>query len=543
MTESTTECRWRRPDLPSRCTYKLGMSLENSPHRHVAPRPHPKIMPNILHNIGNTPLVRVNRIGASAGLECELLAKCDFFNAGGSIKDRIGYRMVEDAELRGQLKPGDVLIEPTSGNTGIGIALAAAVKGYRCIIVLPEKMSKEKVDVLRALGAEIIRTPTAAAFDSPESNIGVARRLLDEIPNSHVLDQYRNASNPLAHYDGTAEEIIEACEGKLDMVVCSAGTGGTIAGIARKIKEKHPQCIVIGVDPYGSILAEPPEINKSETTFYEVEGIGYDFVPTVCEREHVDKWYKSSDKESLIMARRLISEEGFLCGGSCGAAMYCAVQAAKDYGLKAGQRVVVIMPDSVRNYMTKFLSDDWMFERQLLDVDKEDLCPNAWWKKLKVTSMDLIQTSIGPNRTIDESLQLMSSEHLDQVPVVDNKGDVLGVAFVSQLMSLLARGQVSLTDLILKGMTKTFKEVAADVTLEKVWRTLVNEPYAVVVNKSKELSADGQTSVIKKTLVGSVTRLHLTNFISKDAGQHATVALVNGSSYGSAPLNGNCNGH
>lgn len=519
------------------------MSLENSPHRHVAPRPHPKIMPNILHNIGNTPLVRVNRIGASAGLECELLAKCDFFNAGGSIKDRIGYRMVEDAELRGQLKPGDVLIEPTSGNTGIGIALAAAVKGYRCIIVLPEKMSKEKVDVLRALGAEIIRTPTAAAFDSPESNIGVARRLLDEIPNSHVLDQYRNASNPLAHYDGTAEEIIEACEGKLDMVVCSAGTGGTIAGIARKIKEKHPQCIVIGVDPYGSILAEPPEINKSETTFYEVEGIGYDFVPTVCEREHVDKWYKSSDKESLIMARRLISEEGFLCGGSCGAAMYCAVQAAKDYGLKAGQRVVVIMPDSVRNYMTKFLSDDWMFERQLLDADKEDLCPNAWWKKLKVTSMDLIQTSIGPSRTIDESLQLMSSEHLDQVPVVDNKGDVLGVAFVSQLMSLLARGQVSLTDLILKGMTKTFKEVAADVTLEKVWRTLVNEPYAVVVNKSKELSADGQTSVIKKTLVGSVTRLHLTNFISKDAGQHATVALVNGSSYGSAPLNGNCNGH
>jgi cystathionine beta-synthase len=198
-------------------------------------------LPNILHHIGNTPLVRINSIAKAAGLKCELLAKCEFFNAGGSVKDRIGYRMVEDAEKSGRLKKGDVLIEPTSGNTGIGLALAAAVKGYRCIIVMPEKMSQEKVDVLRGLGAEIVRTPTEAAFDSPESHIGVANRLNKEIPNSHILDQYSNPSNPLAHYDGTAEEILDACDGKVDMVVATAGTGGTIAGIARKIKEKLPK--------------------------------------------------------------------------------------------------------------------------------------------------------------------------------------------------------------------------------------------------------------------------------------------------------------
>jgi len=265
------ERKWIRPDTKSRCTFKLGeTNLADSPHRHLTREDYvkPAILPNILYQINNTPLVRLNKIGKSDGMQCEFLAKCEFFNAGGSIKDRIGLRMVEDAEAAGILKPGDVLIEPTSGNTGIGLALTAAVKGYRCIIVMPEKMSSEKVDVLRALGAEIIRTPTSASFDTPESHIGVAWSLKNSIPNSHILDQYRNASNPIAHYDGTAEEIIEACEGKIDMVVCSAGTGGTIAGIARKIKEKIPTCKVIGVDPLGSILAEPDSLNATDTNFY-----------------------------------------------------------------------------------------------------------------------------------------------------------------------------------------------------------------------------------------------------------------------------------
>lgn len=289
-------------------------------------------------------------------LHCVVLYVCAC--AGGSVKDRIGRRMIEDAERAGRIKPGDTLIEPTSGNTGIGLALTAALKGYRCIITLPEKMSQEKVDVLKALGAEIIRTPTEAAWDSPESHIGVAKRLNKEIPNSHILDQYGNPSNPLAHYDGTAEELWEQCEGKIDMVVLTAGTGGTLSGIARKLKERNPAIQVVGVDPRGSILAEPDSLNEEKRLqSYAVEGIGYDFIPAVLDRELVDFWVKTDDRESFIYARRLIREEGMLCGGSAGAAMAGAVQAAKR--LKPGQRCVVLLADGVRNYMSKFLSDEW----------------------------------------------------------------------------------------------------------------------------------------------------------------------------------------
>jgi cystathionine beta-synthase len=242
-------------------------------------------------------------------------AKCEFLNPGGSVKDRIGYRMVLDAEEKGLLKPGvSTIIEPTSGNTGVGLAMAAAVRGYRCIIVMPEKMSDEKVNTLRALGAEIVRTPTEAAFDQPESLIAVAQRLAKEIPDSYIPDQYRNSGNPLAHYDGTGSEILYQLDGKVDMLVLSAGTGGTIAGIGRKIKEECPSCVVVGVDPEGSILARPTSLNESSVTMYEVEGIGYDFIPTVLDHSVVDKWMKTNDRVTLPMARRLIAEEGFLCG-------------------------------------------------------------------------------------------------------------------------------------------------------------------------------------------------------------------------------------
>eukprot|EP00461_Guttulinopsis_vulgaris_P000631 UN00631 len=215
----------------------------------------PKIMSSILENIGRTPLVRINQIAKDEGIECELLAKCEWFNAGGSVKDRIGYRMIADAEKQGRIQPGDTLIEPTSGNTGIGLALTAAIKGYKMVITLPEKMSQEKVDVLKALGAEIIRTPTEAAWDAPESHIGVAAKLNKEIPNSHILDQYVNPSNPLAHYEGTAEELLYQCDGKIDYLIASAGTGGTITGIAKKLKEKIPGLVVVGVDPHRFYLS------------------------------------------------------------------------------------------------------------------------------------------------------------------------------------------------------------------------------------------------------------------------------------------------
>ena len=231
------------------------------------------------------------------------------------MKDRIGYRMILDAEEQGLLKPGvSTIIEPTSGNTGIGLAMASAVRGYRCIIVLPEKNSDEKVNTLKALGAEIIRTRTEAKFDDPDSLVAIAQRLQKEIPNSVILNQYTNAGNPLAHYDGTGSEILYQLDGKVDMLVAGAGTGGTIAGIGRRIKEDCPSCIVVGVDPEGSILARPEKMNKSDVEVYEVEGIGYDFIPTVIDHNVVDRWIKTNDAMALPMARRLIAEEGFLCG-------------------------------------------------------------------------------------------------------------------------------------------------------------------------------------------------------------------------------------
>ena len=272
-----------------------------------------RICNSALDAIGDTPLIKLNKVPLAEGIKCDVLVKCEFFNAGGSVKDRIGRRMVEDAEQQGIITPGvTTLIEPTSGNTGIGIALAAAIKGYRCIIVLPEKMSKEKVDVLKALGAEIVRTPTEAAYDAPDSHISVARRLQTEIPNSHILDQYRNISNPMAHYEGTAVELIrQVGTRKIDMIVAGAGTGGTITGLAKRLREDHnPDIIVVGVDPVGSILAIPDELNDEHRLEpYQVEGIGYDFIPDVLDRGLVNKWVKTRDKESLIMMRRLIRDE------------------------------------------------------------------------------------------------------------------------------------------------------------------------------------------------------------------------------------------
>lgn len=306
---------------------------------------------NILTTIGNTPVVRMNQIGNE--LECELFSKCEFFNPGGSIKDRIGWKMVEDAEQSGRIKPGDTLIEPTSGNTGQGIALAAAVKGYDCIITLPEKMSKEKQIALEALGAKIIRTPSEASFDSPESHIEVAKKLQKEIPNSHILDQYANPSNPQTHYDGTAQEILDVFGKDLHMVVMGVGTGGTITGVAKRLKEEIPDIVIVGADPVGSILGGGTEVEP-----YLIEGIGYDFFPEVLDNNLVDEYVKTEDEESFIMARRLIKEEGFLCGGSCGSAMVAALKSAKH--LDKDKKCLVVLPDSIRNYMTKFPSDQWM---------------------------------------------------------------------------------------------------------------------------------------------------------------------------------------
>jgi cysteine synthase A len=316
------------------------------------------IYDNILQTIGNTPVVRLNHIGKE--LACTFYAKCEFFNPGGSIKDRIGYAMVEDAEKRGIIKPGDVLIEPTSGNTGIGIALAGAVKGYQVIITMPAKMSMEKQVVLERLGATIYRTRTEAAWNDPDSHISLARDLQKEIPHSHILDQYNNPMNPDIHFKTTAQEIINDFGQDLDMVVAGVGTGGTITGIAKHLKEAIPHIQIIGADPIGSILGGGDEVKP-----YLVEGIGYDFVPNVLDNQVVDRYIKTNDKDSFLMARRLIREEGLLVGGSCGAATCAALEAAKE--LKENQKCLIILSDSIRNYLSKYANDEWMMAHQFLE--------------------------------------------------------------------------------------------------------------------------------------------------------------------------------
>lgn len=373
-----SRCRWSLSQKSSNrdASEKEEAEVDHYPHHHVktnfAINKLNSIQDSILNFIGQTPLVRVNNLTKLYDIKCELLVKCEFLNPGGSVKDRIALRMVDEAEQEARLIPnaGYTIIEPTSGNTGIGLAMVAAVRGYRCIIVMPEKMSSEKANVLRALGAEIVRTPTEARYNDTSSHISKAIELCKEIPNSIILNQYRAPGNPLAHYDGTAEELLITCNNRIDAIVVGAGTGGTISGIARKIKKRLPECKLIGVDPVGSILALPEELNETskEDTFYEVEGIGYDFIPTVLDRQLIDKWYKTEDKDSLKMSRELIRYEGLLVGGSSGSVMNGALRAIEELGFKddTTKRVVVVLADGVRNYMTKFINDDWMKERNFI---------------------------------------------------------------------------------------------------------------------------------------------------------------------------------
>ena len=378
-------------------------------------------------------MVRLNKIPKSEGVKCEirkfkifnllnnLVAKCEFFLPGGSLKDRIGKRMIEDAEKKGLIKPGvSTIIEATSGNTGIGLALNGAVKGYDVIITLPEKMSQEKSDVLAALGATIIRTPTEASFVDIDSHIGVARQLEKKIPDAKILDQYCNPSNSLVHYDETAEEIWQQCDGKVDYLVMTAGTGGTISGISRKMKEKNPNIKIIGVDPNGSILAYPDSLNKEGIHGYKIEGIGYDFIPKNCDRHgNIDEWIKTNDTESFIMARRIIKEEGLLVGGSAGCALEAAIRFAKN--LPEDKRVVVIFTDSVRNYISKFLNDDWMLENgftQKEEYDKKHYpsTVKTYGEEQTLSSLELPEvTALSSSTSVKEVLAEFTKQNVECV--------------------------------------------------------------------------------------------------------------------------------
>jgi cystathionine beta-synthase len=433
------------------------------------------ILDSIMDAVGDSPMVRLSRLGRD--VPCEIVAKCEFMNPGGSVKDRIGVRMLLDAEKAGRIKPGDTLIEPTSGNTGIGMALAAAVRGYRMIITMPEKMSQEKQVVLEALGAEIIRTPTEAAWDSPESHIGVAKRLKEVIPNSHILDQYANPANPLAHEEGTGREIIEQCGGKLDAVVMTAGTGGTITGVARAIKKALPHVQIIGVDPEGSILAGPGEIKS-----YKVEGIGYDFIPDVLDRRLVDRWIKSNDRESFLTARQLIRQEGLLVGGSSGAAAWAALQVARELG--AGKRVVVLLADSIRNYLTKFADDKWMRQQGFLKADWEvgsiaDVV-RALGKR-SVISLDL-------NDKVEAATAKFKQHGISQMPVLDG-GKLAGILTESDLLHALVSGRAAAGTTCAEVMVRTVATVAMHASSSELPRIFERGEVALVVDEARQVQA------------------------------------------------------
>ncbi|MBX3274876.1 MAG: cystathionine beta-synthase [Sandaracinaceae bacterium] len=443
---------------------------------------------SVLSTVGKTPLVRLSRVARDC--KSEILAKLEFMNPGGSVKDRIGVRMLVEAEARGDIRPGDTLIEPTSGNTGIGLAMAAAVKGYRMIITMPEKMSREKQVVLEALGAEIIRTPTEAAFDAPESHISVARRLQQILPNAHILDQYGNEDNPLAHAQTTAAEILEQTGGQLDAFVCAAGTGGTITGVARVLKERVPGCLIVGVDPEGSILAGPGEIKS-----YKVEGIGYDFIPDVLDRGLVDRWIKSNDRDSFRVARQLIRKEGLLCGGSSGSNVWAAMQLAKE--LPAGSRIVTLLPDSVRNYMTKFVDDAWM--RQ-----------NGFYEEQAGlgTVADMIRAlppkeviSIEEDKTLGYAVRVFKAHGISQMPCVAG-GRLSGIITESDLLTFLVEGRAIDTPL-------------AEVMVRRVSTVELEDPADVL----PQLFERGEVAIVvdpERHVKAVLTKMDLIDYMSKE---------------------------
>jgi cystathionine beta-synthase len=330
-----------------------------------------QILDTFLDAMGNTPLVRLQRI--TRGVRPTILAKLEMLNPGGSVKDRIGVRMIEEAEREGLLRPGGTIVEPTSGNTGHGLAIAAAIRGYRCIFVMPDKMSQEKVALLRAYGAEVVITPTAVPPESPESYYRVADRLTEEIPGAFQPNQYLNQQNPQAHYETTGPELWEQTDGQIDVLVVGVGTGGTITGTARYLKEQKPSIMIVGADPEGSLFSAP---EGDEARPYLTEGIGEDFWPQTFDPSVVDRWVRVSDRDSLLTARAITRQEGILVGGSSGTAMHAALTVARE--LDRDALMVVLFPDTGRNYLSKVYSDSWMLQYGFLERPGPSASKRSW---------------------------------------------------------------------------------------------------------------------------------------------------------------------
>jgi cystathionine beta-synthase len=435
--------------------------------------------PTVLDLVGDTPLVRLQKVGAELGPT--LLAKLEYMNPGGSVKDRIGLRMIEAAERDGKLRPGGTIVEPTSGNTGVGLAMAAAIKGYRMIFVMPDKMSQEKISLLRAFGAEVVICPTAVDPESPESYYSVSDRLAEEIPGAFKPDQYSNPANPEAHYETTGPEIWEQTGGELDAVVISVGTGGTISGAARYLREQNPDLLVVGADPEGSIYS-------SEVRPYLVEGIGEDFWPKTYDPSLVDEYVTVSDRDSFLTARRLAREEGLLVGGSGGTAVHAMLQVAKRLGRDA--TIVTLIPDGGRAYLSKFFDDNWMLEYGFLERRAPAPTVDAVLRAKGHEEPEIPEfVTVESHQKIGDAIELMQRYSISQLAVVrndpaDSLADVVGSLHERGLLERVFRNPDSLGEDVAAAMQPPLAAVDADETIDEVFARFTDGSPAVVVARS-----------------------------------------------------------
>ncbi|MFQ6617687.1 MAG: cystathionine beta-synthase [Fidelibacterota bacterium] len=433
-----------------------------------------KIAEDITELIGNTPLVRLKRV--VDGVKARMYAKLEFFNPGGSVKDRIAVTIIEDAERRGELRPGGTIVEATSGNTGVALAIAAAVRGYKVTCVMPDKMSNEKIQLLRAFGSRVIITPTAVAPEDPRSYYSVAKRIVRETPGAFYANQYFNPQNPLAHYETTGPEIWEQTSGKVDVVVAGMGTGGTISGAARFLKEKKPDVKVVGADPMGSIYYEYFKTGViREPHVYKVEGIGEDFLPETMDFNYVDEVIRISDRESFLTARRLAREEGIFAGGSSGTAVAAAIKYSRD--LPADKTVVVILPDSGYRYLSKMYSDDWMRENLFLEGlgrVKDVLAVKSPIKLITARTTDRVADVIKEMKKYD----------ISQIPVVDD-GSLVGIITEVDLLNFMLEGEHNVNAPIADIVNREIAVVEGGTSLEVLSEIFSAGNVAIVVDKGQ----------------------------------------------------------
>jgi cystathionine beta-synthase len=437
-----------------------------------------QVMETFLDAMGNTPLVRLHSV--TRGIKPTVLAKLEMLNPGGSVKDRIGIRMIEAAERDGLLKPGGTIVEPTSGNTGHGLAIAAAIKGYKCIFVMPDKMSQEKVSLLRAYGAEVVITPTAVAPESPESYYRVADRLTEEIPGAFQPNQYHNEVNPETHYMSTGPEIWEQTDGRIDVLVAGVGTGGTISGVGRYLKERKPSMMVVGADPEGSLFSAPEEPARP----YLTEGIGEDFWPATFDPKVVDRYIRVSDRDSFVTARAVTRQEGILVGGSGGTAVFAALTVARELPTEA--LMVVILPDTGRNYLSKLYSDSWMLQYGFLE--RPEVIRVEEVLTAKHGEIPPLVT-IGAHEKARQAVDRLQQFNISQAPVVREASDEVS-AFVGSirettLLDRIFRDPDSLQADVAEVMAPPFPMVEFDAPLDTAFAELQGSP-AVVVSKHGE---------------------------------------------------------